>query len=171
MVMVKVIGIDPGLAATGVGIVTGRGVSVGSYSCGMIRTEKTLATAVRLESLFARLQSVLEDERPDLMVVEDVYSLSKYPKSGIVLGKVIGVILLAACRSGLPVAEVPVREAKKVLTGSGNASKDQLERAVRHQLKLTGPIRPDHLSDALALALIGLFRYEQTIRGRQAPAG
>lgn len=169
--MVKVIGIDPGLAATGVGIVTGKGLAVAGYSCGMIRTEKTLATAARLESLFARLGCVIADERPDLMVVEDVYSLSKFPKSGIVLGKVIGVILLAACRSGLPVAEVPVREAKKVLTGSGNAGKDQLERAVRHQLKLTDPIRPDHLSDALALALIGLFRYERTLEKFQAPTG
>lgn len=171
MAMVKVIGIDPGLAATGVGIVTGRGLTVTGYACGMIRTDKTLATAARLETLFEGLGRVLADERPDLMVVEDVYSLNKFPKSGIVLGKVIGVILLAACRSGLPVAEVPVREAKMVLTGSGNAGKEQLERAVRHQLKLTTPIRPDHLSDALALALIGLFRYEQTLKGCRAPAG
>lgn len=169
MEMVKVIGIDPGLAATGVGIVTGCGLTVGAYSCGMIRTEKALATPVRLESVFSRLSCVLADEQPDLMVVEDVYSLGKYPKSGIILGKVVGVVLLAACRSGLPVVEVPVREAKKVLTGSGNASKGQLERAVRHQLKLTDPIRPDHLSDALALALIGLFRYERSIRGLRAP--
>ena len=171
MAMVKVIGIDPGLAATGVGIVVGRGLAVSGYACGMIRTDKTLATAARLETLFERLGRVLADERPDLMVVEDVYSLNKFPKSGIVLGKVIGVILLAACRSGLPVAEVPVREAKMVLTGSGSAGKEQLERAVRHQLKLTAPIRPDHLSDALALALIGLFRYEQTLKGCRAPAG
>ncbi len=92
------------------------------------------------------------------MVVEDVFSLEKYPKSGITLGKVTGAILLAGCEVKIPVIEIPVREAKKVLTGSGRASKVQLERAVRHFLNTDKPIKPHHASDALALALIGLFR-------------
>jgi crossover junction endodeoxyribonuclease RuvC len=114
----------------------------------------------RLDRIFSELLLVLKNETPHIMVVEDVFSLSKYPKSGITLGKVTGVILLAACRCGVPVAEVPVREAKQVLTGNGNASKLQLEHAVRHLLNSKAPIKPYHLSDALALALIGLFRYE-----------
>ena len=59
----------------------------------------------------------------------------------------------------MPVVEISVRESKQILTGNGNASKAQLEKAVRHLLKLTTPIRPDHASDAVALALIGFFRY------------
>ncbi|MGD8960181.1 MAG: crossover junction endodeoxyribonuclease RuvC, partial [Desulfobacteraceae bacterium] len=70
MAMVKVIGIDPGLAATGVGIVVGRGLTVTGYACGIIRTDKSLVTAARLETLFEGLGRVLADERPDLMVVE-----------------------------------------------------------------------------------------------------
>jgi crossover junction endodeoxyribonuclease RuvC len=58
----------------------------------------------------------------------------------------------------VPIKEIPVREAKQVLTGNGNASKSQLEKAVRHALKLEHAIRPFHASDALGLALIGLFR-------------
>ena len=96
------------------------------------------------------------------MVIEDVFSLQKYPKSGITLGKVTGVILLAGYQVDVPVTEVPVREAKQVLTGNGNASKIQLERAVRHLLNLPDPIRPYHASDALGLALIGLFRYQDS---------
>lgn len=96
------------------------------------------------------------------MVIEDVFSLQKYPKSGITLGKVTGVILLAGYQVDVPVTEVPVREAKQVLTGNGNASKMQLERAVRHFLNLTTPIKPYHASDALGLALIGLFRYQDS---------
>lgn len=92
------------------------------------------------------------------MVVEDVFSLEKYPKSGITLGKVTGAILLAGCQMKMPVVEIPVREAKKVLTGNGKASKVQLERAVRHFLNTNQPIKPHHASDAMALALIGLFR-------------
>jgi crossover junction endodeoxyribonuclease RuvC len=93
------------------------------------------------------------------MVVEDVFSLNNYPTSGILLGKVSGVILLAGFQAGIPVAEVAVREAKKILTGNGRASKEQLEKAVRRQLNLKNPIRPFHASDALGLAMIGLFRY------------
>lgn len=93
------------------------------------------------------------------MVVEDVFSLERYPKSGILLGKVTGVILLAGAHAGVPVIEIPVRESKKILSGNGNAGKEQLEKAVRNHLGHGEQIRPFHASDALALALIGLFRY------------
>ncbi len=160
--MIKIIGIDPGLAATGIGIVRGTGLKVDGYSYGSINTSKSISLPTRLNQIFSKLLLVLNDEKPDLMVVEDVFSLEKYPKSGIILGKVAGVVLLAGSRVDVPVAEVPVREAKQVLTGNGNATKIQLEKSVRHLLNLTAPIRPYHASDALGLALIGLFRYEGT---------
>jgi crossover junction endodeoxyribonuclease RuvC len=156
--MIKIIGIDPGLAATGIGIIRGNGIKVDGYSYGSINTSKK-SLPTRLDQIFSKLLRVLMDEKPDLMVVEDVFSLEKYPKSGIALGKVTGVILLAGCRAEVPVIEVPVREAKKILTGNGNASKAQLEKAVRYLLDLETSIRPFHASDALGLALIGLFRY------------
>jgi crossover junction endodeoxyribonuclease RuvC len=94
------------------------------------------------------------------MVVEDVYSLQKFPKSGIMLGQVIGIVLLAGFQTSVPSVEIPVREAKQILTGNGNATKAQLEKAVRHRLKHKEPIRPSHASDAIGLALIGLYRYQ-----------
>ncbi len=157
--MLKCIGIDPGLADTGVGVVTGLGFDIDSYSFGAIQTSKLLSLPERLDIIFSKLLTVLKDGKPDLMVVEDVFSLEKFPKSGIMLGKVTGVILLAGFRSGVPVVEIPVREAKKILTGNGNASKDQLEKAVRHLLGHPERIQPDHASDALALAVIGQYRY------------
>jgi crossover junction endodeoxyribonuclease RuvC len=93
------------------------------------------------------------------MVIEDIFSLKQYPKSGIALGKVCGAILVAGARSRLDVVELPTREAKRILTGNGNADKAQMEKAVRHFLKRASAIRPSHASDALALALVGLFRY------------
>ncbi len=158
--MLKVIGIDPGLAETGVGVVTGSGIKVQGYSYGAVSTDKADSTACRLDKIYSKLTAVLKDESPDLMVVEDVFSLEKYPKSGIVLGKVTGVILLAGYKAGVHVTEVPVREAKQILTGNGNASKQQLEKAVRNTLNISVPIRPYHASDALGLAMIGLFRYK-----------
>ena len=154
----KVLGIDPGLAETGIGIVHGHGLRVDGFAFGCIATSAKKEQAQRLEKIYTKLVDVLQQEMPDLMVVEDVFSLDKYPKSGILLGKVTGVILLAGCHINVPIKEIPVREAKQVLTGNGNASKSQLEKAVRHALKHETPIRPFHASDALGLALIGLFR-------------
>lgn len=157
--MIKIIGIDPGLAATGIGIIRGRGFQVESYAYGGIRTEASHSTPNRLNEIYQKLQRVLHKESPDIMIVEDIFSLGKFPASGITLGKVAGVILLCAGQVAIPVHEVPVREIKQVLTGNGGAGKEQLETAVRHVLKCPKPIRPFHASDALAMALIGLYRF------------
>ena len=157
--MGKIVGVDPGLADTGIGIIQGSGLAVGNYSFGSIHTSKSSSLPSRLDLIYSRLYKVLCKEKPDLMVVEDVFSLAKNPKSGISLGKVTGVVLLAGYHASVPVVEVPVREAKKILSGNGNASKEQLEKSVRHALNHNTPIRPFHASDALALALIGLYRY------------
>lgn len=157
--MTKIIGIDPGLSATGIGVVTGKGLSVQAYSYGTIHTSKDISLPHRLEKIYSELTEILQREHPDHMVVEDVFSLTSYPKSGILLGKVTGILLLAGFKAGVSVSEVAVREAKKVLTGNGRASKQQLEKAIRQKLKLVGPIKSYHASDALGLALIGLYRY------------
>ncbi len=158
--MIKIIGIDPGLSATGIGIVRGDGQTINGYSFGSISTSKNKSLPERLGHIFSKLIQLLQDESPDLMVVEDVFSLERYPKSGISLGQVSGVVMLAGHQTDVPSAQVAVREAKQVLTGSGTASKQQLEEAVRHRLRHQTPIRPFHASDALGLALIGLYRFE-----------
>jgi crossover junction endodeoxyribonuclease RuvC len=157
--MITVIGIDPGLSATGIGIVRGTGMDIDGYSFGSIQTPKKLPLPNRLNQIYSYLLRVLKDERPDLMIVEDVFSIDKFPNAGITLGKVTGVVLLAGYRMEIPVVEISVRESKQVLTGNGNATKPQLERAVRSLLNLTKPIRPFHASDAMGLALVGLFRH------------
>lgn len=157
--MLTVIGIDPGLADTGIGVVRGRGMKVDGFAFGSISTSREHPLTDRLEMIYAGLSEVLREEKPDLMIVEDAFSLARYPKSGITLGKVTGVILLAGKQAKIPVGEIPVREAKKILTGNGGAAKTQLEMAVRRYLGAGAPIRPFHASDALALALIGLFRH------------
>ncbi|MCP3955320.1 MAG: crossover junction endodeoxyribonuclease RuvC [Desulfobacterales bacterium] len=163
--MIKIIGIDPGLADTGIGLVQGEGTRLSGYSYGCIKTSSQDKTPTRLDCIYTKISKLLADEKPDLMVVEDVFSLHKYPKSGIDLGKVTGVILLAGNRAGVPVTELAVREAKKILTGSGNADKQQLERAVRRIICAPEPIRPFHASDAIGLAVIGLYRYDRLYRG------
>jgi len=156
--MIKIIGIDPGLASTGVGIVKGQGSKIAEYAYSSISTPSKSALPTRLNQIYTKLENLLKKEQPDLMVVEDIFSIAKYPKTGITLGKVTGVILLAGCKCDTPVIEIPVREAKQVLTGNGNAGKKQFEMTVRSLLNLQTPIKPFHASDALGLALIGLFR-------------
>jgi crossover junction endodeoxyribonuclease RuvC len=156
--MPKILGIDPGLAATGIGIVTGRGLQISGFSYGQIQTSSALALPARLDHIFSKLTSTILEQKPDLLVIEDVFSLEKHPKSGITLGKVTGVILLAGYRTSVPMMEIPVREVKKVLTGNGAADKAQLEKVVRSLLSLSKEIRPFHASDALGLAVVGLYR-------------
>jgi crossover junction endodeoxyribonuclease RuvC len=156
--MIKVIGIDPGLASTGVGMVRGRANRIISYGFQTITTSKNITLPKRLQHIYLTLSEILEQQKPDLLVVEDIFTLTCYPKSGITLAKVTGVILLAASLFNIEVTQIPVLEAKKVLTGNGKASKQQLEKAVRHLLGRIEPIRPNHASDALALGVIGIFR-------------
>ena len=89
--MIAIIGIDPGLAATGVGIIRGNGRHIAGYSFGSINTPKSNSLPNRLDQIYSRLLQTLNAEKPELMVVEDVFSLTKYPKSGITLGQVSGV--------------------------------------------------------------------------------
>lgn len=157
--MTVVMGIDPGLAATGLALVHGEGVRVDGFSYGVIETSPFLKLPERLNIIYSNLSSALDRHRPDLMVVEDVFSVQHFPKSGLLLGKVIGAILLAGCRNHVHIIEIPVREAKQALTGSGHAGKKQMEACVRQRLNHSIPITPIHASDALALAMIGLFRH------------
>lgn len=152
-------GVDPGLAATGLGLIRGCGYEIEDYAFGCIKTSSTLDIASRLEIIHNRLSDFLASYKPDILVIEDVFSVETYPKSGILLGNVIGVILLASRQNNIRVTKMAVREAKKSLSGNGAASKQQLEKSVRSFLKHTEKISPYHASDALALAIAGLNRY------------
>ena len=111
--MIKVVGIDPGLAGTGIGIIEGHGREISSYAFGSIKTDKGDPLSFRLNTIYTRTLEFLRENKPHLVVLEDVFSLNKYPNSGIVLGKVTGVLLLAAHKTGAVIEEISVREAKK----------------------------------------------------------
>lgn len=166
--MATFVGIDPGLAATGVAVVSGSSMAVTGYSYGTIRTDAKNPTPQRLNRIFRELSETLDSIRPDAIMVEDVFSLARYPKSGITLGQVTGIVMLAGYKCGVEVREIAVREVKQVLTGNGNAGKKQLEESVRHRTGHPGPIRPYHASDALALALVGLYRLSGRTAGVSA---
>jgi len=161
--MIKVVGIDPGLAGTGIGVVQGNSKQICAYSFGSISTDAQDPVSLRLHIIYSKILDFLREQQPDHVVIEDIYSLEKYPGSGIMLGKVSGVILVAACKAGLDAEEIPVREVKKIISGNGRADKFQMERAVRHLLNHDGKIRPFHASDALGLALTGYYRHKKML--------
>ncbi len=161
--MIKIVGIDPGLAGTGIGVVQGDFKEIQGYSFGSISTDSKDPIHLRLNTIYTKTFDFLCTQKPDHVVIEDIYSLEKYPGSGIMLGKVSGVLLLAAFKAGLNVQEVAVREVKKVICGNGGADKHQMERSVRQILDHNEPIRPFHASDALGLALTGYYRSKRQL--------
>lgn len=155
---VKAIGIDPGLAMTGFGVV--ETLSRGGKACdwGAIRTESDCPISLRLKMIYDGIKELLEKWRPDLLAMEQVFVLKQFPKAAIQLGEVRGVIFLVAQEKDIPVVEVRPTEVKSALTGSGRADKKQIERAIRQLLRIEGSLGSSHAGDALALALTGLSR-------------
>jgi len=154
----KAIGVDPGLAMTGFGIV--ETLPRGGRACdwGAIRTEAGCPVPIRLKAIYDELKRLFEKWRPDLIALEEVFVLKQFPKAAIQLGEVRGVIHLAAQEMEIPVVEIKPTEVKSALTGSGRAEKDQVQKAIRRILRIEAPIQSSHAGDALALALTGLSR-------------
>jgi crossover junction endodeoxyribonuclease RuvC len=155
---VKAIGIDPGLAMTGFGVV--ETLSRGGKACdwGAIRTESDCPISLRLKMIYDGIKELLEKWRPGLLAMEEVFVLKQFPKAAIQLGEVRGVIFLAAQEKDIPVVQVRPTEVKSALTGSGRADKKQIERAIRQLLGIEGSLGSSHAGDALALGLTGLSR-------------
>ncbi|OQY02088.1 MAG: crossover junction endodeoxyribonuclease [Desulfobacteraceae bacterium 4572_130] len=156
--MLKVVGIDPGLANTGIGLIQGNGLTITKYSFGNIKTDKKDPICLRLNIIYTKIKGFLYEQKPDIVVIEDIFSLGKYPITSITLGKVSGVLILAAFKAGAKVNEIPVRQAKKIVSGSGTADKYQVEKTIRNILNHPEKIKPFHASDALALALCEYYR-------------
>jgi len=154
----RILGVDPGLAATGFGVAEGDHRSGARCDQGCLRTRTSDSLPQRLQLIFNGIAQVLQRWHPDLMVMERVYSVPASPQSALLLAHVRGVICLAAARAGVEVMEITPAELKASLTASGRADKAQLELAVRRSLGVSEPIRPTHASDALALAVAGLRR-------------
>jgi len=156
----KAIGIDPGLAMTGFGVV--EALPRGGKACGWgtIRTDADCPTSQRLRTIYVELKGLFEKWQPELLVMEEVFVLKEFPKAAIRLGEVRGVIYLAAEENGIPIVEVRPTEVKSALTGSGRADKDQIKKMVQRLLRIEEPLKSSHAGDALALALTGLSRNE-----------
>jgi crossover junction endodeoxyribonuclease RuvC len=147
-----VIGIDPGTANTGYGVVTRHDGRLVALDGGTIETAAGLDAAERLATIHARVGALLDDYRPDALAVEDLY-FGANARSAFAVGQARGVVILAAGQRGLPCRSYTPQQVKGAVCGSGRADKHQVQRMVQALLALTDLPRPDHAADALAVAI------------------
>ncbi len=153
-----VLGVDPGTAVTGYGVVKGEGSAPPVLlECGVIRTKPRDSLASRLLSIHEGIMDVLSRHQPDCLCVEDVF-YARNVRTTVVLGHARGVILLAAAKAGLDVHEFPPAEIKKAVVGSGAASKAQVQFMVTKLLRLKTAPEPADAADGVAAALAVVMR-------------
>jgi crossover junction endodeoxyribonuclease RuvC len=150
-----VIGIDPGTAVTGWGVLERRGGSVVHVAHGTIEPRSDASLAARLAMIHRALLDRCNEAAPDVLALEKSF-VGKNVQSAFRLGEVRGVALLTAAVAGLAAFEYSPAEVKLAVAGSGRAEKPQVARAVCRELKLDEPIAPD-AADALAIALCHAF--------------
>ncbi|MDX1673665.1 MAG: crossover junction endodeoxyribonuclease RuvC [Longimicrobiales bacterium] len=152
----KVLGVDPGTAATGYGVVVeGDGGAVSLVECGVIRTGAGDPLPERLRAISDGLTDVLERHRPDLMAVESVF-YGKNVKTTVLLGHTRGAILLTAARHEVEVADYSPAEIKNAMVGTGSATKEQVQFMVKKLLRLKQAPSPSDAADGVAVALCHL---------------
>ncbi len=150
---VVVLGIDPGTAVTGYGVVArGARGTVRLDECGVIRTSAGEPLAERIREIYDSIRELIERHRPFAMSVEDVFQ-GKNAQSALKLGHARGAILLAAAHADVRIAEYAPREIKKAVVGNGNATKDQVGFMVQQQLRLRQAPSPADAADGVAAAL------------------
>ena len=164
----RVVGIDPGLSATGYGIVERKGNLITPLDWGVIRSASSLPIAQRLKKIYDQLTAVLKEQTPDMVAVEDIYS-GLNPRSGLKLGHARGAAILAAAQDGYEVREYPAATVKQAVVGRGRASKQQVEYMVKKLLNLGDAKIAEDAADALAVALCCLLR--ERFSGRDDPPG
>ena len=167
-----VLGIDPGTANTGYGVVRGSGGLPSTLvECGVIRTRSRDPLPARLREIYEGVQELIERHKPDALAVEDVF-YSRNVRTTVVLGHARGVILLAAEQKGLLVNEFAPAEIKKAVVGTGSASKEQVQFMITRLLRLKSAPQPADAADGVAAALaclmsIGVPRLDSPGRVRE----
>lgn len=147
-----VLGIDPGTAALGYGIIERRGARLRMVDSGCLVTKPDASLPNRLLAIHGLLDELIALHKPDLVAVERLF-FSKNAQTAFAVGQARGVVLLAAAQAEVPVREATPNEVKVAVTGYGAADKEQVGRMVAVCLSLDAAPRPDDTSDALAVAI------------------
>jgi len=156
-----IIGIDPGTAITGYGVIGYTGNSFRVYDYGAVRTGSDLELAARLDIIYRELTGLIQRLQPEHMAIEELF-FNKNAKTALAVGHARGVALLAGVQSGLPVYEYTPLQVKQAVVGHGRAAKEQVQYMVRAILSLRETPSPDDVADALAVGICHAFRWSGT---------
>jgi crossover junction endodeoxyribonuclease RuvC len=152
-----VLGIDPGTANTGFGVVSGTGSRLRALEHGVITTSPGTTLERRLCQIHEAIGELIDAHRPDAVAIEELY-FGANVRTAFAVGQARGVVLLAAGQRDVPARSYTPQAVKSAVCGSGRAHKDQVGRMVARLLGLASPPTPDHAADALAVALCDLNR-------------
>jgi crossover junction endodeoxyribonuclease RuvC len=153
----RVLGVDPGTAVTGYGVVArAGGGAVSLVECGVIRTSAGRPLPSRIREIYEGVAELIDRHAPSAVCVEEVYH-GKNPRTALTLGHARAAILLAAALKGVPVTEYTAVEIKKAVVGTGRATKDQVGFMVQQQLRLRSAPAPADAADGVAAALCHLI--------------
>jgi crossover junction endodeoxyribonuclease RuvC len=152
-----ILGIDPGLASTGFGAITCDNITPSLFKCGYIKTSPREHISSRLFQIHSDISHLIKTLKPDLVAIENIFSLVRYPKAGILLGEVLGIIYLSVSQNNVSMVEITPREIKNALIGYGSANKRQIKEMIQKLLKINN-VSSFHAADALAVALTAFYR-------------
>jgi crossover junction endodeoxyribonuclease RuvC len=150
--MSPVLGIDPGLANTGYGVVERRGMRFAALDGGVVTTRAGVPMEQRLATIFAEVDALMEQWSPEAVALEDLF-FGQNARSAFAVGQARGVVMLAAGRRGIPCASYTPQQVKQAVCGTGRAAKEQVARMVCTLLRLPDDPLPDHATDALAVGV------------------
>ncbi|MCK9250934.1 MAG: crossover junction endodeoxyribonuclease RuvC [Solirubrobacteraceae bacterium] len=150
--MVIVLGIDPGLANTGFGVVRRDGATLAALDGGAVHTAAGDPAPIRLERIHDTVSQLLAHYRPDAVALEALY-FGRNVSSAVAVGQARGVVLLAAAQAAVPTVDYTPQQIKSAVCGRGGADKAQIQRMVQALLRLDALPTPDHAADALAAAI------------------
>ena len=148
----RIIGIDPGTATTGYGLVDDHDGQLQVVAYGVISTPANWEMPHRLEQIYSELSQLIRQYRPDTAAIEQLF-FGKNVTTALTVGQARGVLLLALAHAHLPIAEYKPMQIKEAITGYGNADKPQMQLMVRQLLNLEETPRPDDAADGLAIAI------------------
>ena len=151
-----ILGIDPGLARVGFGLIETSSQQIKMLDCGIIKTNKSESEGERMVEIAKDLSELIQKWNPNLAAVEKFFFYKSSTTISVVQAR--GVLIMTLARFKIPIIEFPPMQIKLAVAGSGHAKKDEVLEAVMRELNLTTPPRPDDAADALAIALTGLFQ-------------
>jgi crossover junction endodeoxyribonuclease RuvC len=153
----RILGIDPGLHITGYGVIKGSRQRPGVCEAGIIHAAGPGEMASRIHFLYNGIVEVIDQFRPHVLAVEQLYAHYQHPRTAILMAHARGVIFLAAAQRDLKVVSYNATRIKKTITGNGRASKEQIQRTIQRELGLAQLPEPPDVADALAVALCHFY--------------